>query len=926
MNTITKSLIGLIAFTALAVSCAKIDDLSNYNAIKGLEIISHTPAAMELSGAQIEADIIYIDIDFGEYLFPLRFHATPIFDDNIDRIIGIDFSQELTFETLDSELLFFVMAPSGLTRRYTLKPRVSPLDKNVALSRFFIIKEQEPSDMLISEEGVTISLTENGERRDTLKIFTVNGSYPLTIRPEFNIAETSRFGDILSPDGAVQPFNNGNTPLLFESADAAFKLQVISESGLENSWNIVVRHALSVSGSDDASTPEEREGSDINPRTITAVPKGNATFVIDEIFVNNITENILLILKKSGAEITFPLEVQVQFPTLNGVQLIGLVQSEIITFDNWDDEKTFYLLDTESCVSRLWKIKLKEWKASDKEVLSFNYTYTAAQVLVGLQMRPCITLDLTQTTINPFTGDIYLCMTAVNNGLISSSWKLTLNNLQIAVSDGATLEPLPAFEWNGNNSWQMPISFKVIAQDGTEKIWRVNVRDMRNYTPSDGCELTGLTIVRHTPNFAVFDIYEPITIDAAERIVTLKLYDDDGVYPLSVWVQCDISPFARITSQDGGTAPLIFDDENSEQIITIIAEDETTSSDWTIRLQPPPREAQAKVETFRVTSVSQGVQLDQVTINDEKGSIRLIVYNAVDFPLEVTYVMTISKKATASIPLRGTFMVNSYTDIQSFVVTAEDGSTRNWNVRLVYEPQLTNWILDVWSNLSGYREPVGWATANNSFVTGTTEVAGSPASGSAAQMRTSSPPIINSIASGSLFLGSFDRTNVLAGMSDPNRLTFFGIPFATSGKILGMEFDAIYLPGSLYINGTDRELASSTIELVKPKQGQENATFCYHGLKSDGTPHPDNTAEAVARAKVELGNSPGTAWNGADITVISNTNWTKVQVLFNYPSGQMPSFTHLHIVFSSSAQGDSFRGVVGSTLRVDNIKILYEED
>jgi len=40
----------------------------------------------------------------------------------------------------------------------------------------------------------------------------------------------------------------------------------------------------------------------------------------------------------------------------------------------------------------------------------------------------------------------------------------------------------------------------------------------------------------------------------------------------------------------------------------------------------------------------------------------------------------------------------------------------------------------------------------------------------------------------------------------------------------------------------------------------------------------------------------------------------------------MPSFTHLHIVFASSAQGDAFRGVSGSYLRVDNVRILYAEE
>jgi len=152
------------------------------------------------------------------------------------------------------------------------------------------------------------------------------------------------------------------------------------------------------------------------------------------------------------------------------------------------------------------------------------------------------------------------------------------------------------------------------------------------------------------------------------------------------------------------------------------------------------------------------------------------------------------------------------------------------------------------------------------------------------------------------------------------------MPLKTSGKILGIRFDAIYSPGARFISGTDRELGSCTIELLKPKPGQEHVEFIYHGVDAQGIPHRTNTADFVAHTKIVLGDLPGTAWNGKDITVVSNTTWTPVQILFDYPGGNMPDFTHLHVVFASSAQGNLFRGVSGSTLKIDNIRILYEEE
>ena len=920
----------LAAAVAGMASCAKIDDLSDFNELKGLKIVSHWPPAMELSGAQVEGDVVYIGVDFGEYLFPLTLHAQPLFDGEIDMISGLDFSQELVFETSESEKSFYVMAPSGMPRAYKIKPRVTPLEKNVALSRSFTLKGQEPAGMLISEEGVVINLTQEGERRDTLKIFTVNGAYPVGITPQFSIAATSHFGEITAPDGTVHPFNNGNTPLLFENAEAVYKLQVISESGLDNIWNIVMCHTPSVSGNDGVSTFEQREGSDIDPRNFSALPQGYDPSVVDEIFVDNSIEDIVLVLK---GNITFPIEMEMQFSKLEGVQAIDLEKSAAtqsassetftVTLAGWNDVKTFYLLDTDACVSRLWQISLKEWKASDCEVLSFGYTYTVATV----SSRPSCTLETDQTVIYP-TGDIYLYMSALNSAT-SSSWRLTLENLQINVSEGATLGTLPSFVWSGNNSYLTSKEFKVIAQDGTEKMWRVNIRDMRSHTPSAACALTDFEIARYAPNYAVFDGFEPVTMDVAQRTITLKLSDDDGIYPLSVWPRCEISPFAAITSQNGGVDPLVFENADSEQTLTVVAEDGTTTSDWTLKLLPPVREVQANVEGFNVTSMSG--QLKQVTKNEEKGTIRIWLGAAPAFPLNITYIMTVSKKSTASIPLRGTFTVNSYQDIQSFTVTAQDGSKRDWKILVVYEPQLTNGSLDTWSG-SGYsKAPVGWATANTSVLAGlittigTTEIAGNPSSGSAAQIETKST--LGNLASGSLFLGTFDNGNAMTyGTSDPIRLTFFGLPLSTSGKILGVQFDVTYKPGAEFISGTNRELGSCVVELVKPIPGQEGASFVYHGADATGTQHNLNTAEPVAHAQAVMGNSSGTSWNGLDITVVSQTVWTTVQLLFNYPGGVMPYFTHLHLVFGSSAQGDKFTGVSGSTLKVDNIKILYEEE
>jgi len=300
--------------------------------------------------------------------------------------------------------------------------------------------------------------------------------------------------------------------------------------------------------------------------------------------------------------------------------------------------------------------------------------------------------------------------------------------------------------------------------------------------------------------------------------------------------------------------------------------------------------------------------------------------------------MTISDRATATVSLGGTFNFSTFRQRHTFRITAEDGTTtQDWTVRLIYEPQLFNWNLDSWSLGSAAINvfPHGWATANfraaGMFdVENTTRVAGNPASGGAAQLRTNAAPIIGRPGAGTLFLGTFDASNAVTFQNDPIRITRFGLPFGTSGHIRGISVDVKYQAGATFIPGTTyHELGSATIELVKPDPSRPAGTpWVYHGHHTAGHPHDLNTAIRVANREMLFGNTPGVAWTGESIKVVSPTEWTTVEILFDFPGGVMPDFTHLSIVFSSSARGDLLNnnGVNGSTLTIDNIRILYKEE
>jgi len=949
--------ISLVALLVILPSCYRIEEMSDFNQVHTLDILSFSSETieiggftrmMEIGGTQVEIDVIYIDVEFGEHLFPLRFYANPIIQGEIDRVIGIDFSEELVLETPDCELRFYVMAISGLSRVYTIRTRIVPLENNVSISRFFQIVNVEPA-MLVSEQGVISG--------DTLRMFTIGGSGPVTITPRFQtVAESTYFSDITSPTDVVQLFANGEMPLSFNRPEDAHRLRVVSESGIESTWHIMVYHTPMATGAAEL-------GAELDERDVSTASQ-TENFEVQNTFVNVDAGEILLAIRDAAPEPTgFPLEVVVVLDVPSGLQVVGLENtasfarttafSASFVFEGWDDEHIFYVLDTETFVSRQWRVVLQEVKSSENIVLDFQYTFSASTVTFWspeeqrLDEGPAATLSVERTTI--FSrgingGDIFLAMVDLNNAYVGDgrldNWELTLNVEHIATSNRATIGELPSFVWTGNGGWGTPQSFEVIAQDGSVRTWLVHIEDVYNRVPYADAELKTLTITNHAPSFAVFDAV-PVTISSEQRVVTLNLVEDHNAYPLQVWFSADLSTRAQIMTQNNGTGPLVFQNENDTQTITVRAEDGTIV-DWTVRLQPPSRSAEAQVLTFNVSNVSGAFMLANTTTTIHPESreirIRLTSPNPIATSPVITYAMTISDRATATVSLGGTFNFSTFRQRHTFRITAEDGTTtQDWTVRLIYEPQLFNWNLDSWSLGSAAINvfPHGWATANfraaGMFdVENTTRVAGNPASGGAAQLRTNAAPIIGRPGAGTLFLGTFDASNAVTFQNDPIRITRFGLPFGTSGHIRGISVDVKYQAGATFIPGTTyHELGSATIELVKPDPSRPAGTpWVYHGHHTAGHPHDLNTAIRVANREMLFGNTPGVAWTGESIKVVSPTEWTTVEILFDFPGGVMPDFTHLSIVFSSSARGDLLNnnGVNGSTLTIDNIRILYKEE
>ncbi len=170
------------------------------------------------------------------------------------------------------------------------------------------------------------------------------------------------------------------------------------------------------------------------------------------------------------------------------------------------------------------------------------------------------------------------------------------------------------------------------------------------------------------------------------------------------------------------------------------------------------------------------------------------------------------------------------------------------------------------------------------------------------------------IAAGNLFLGRFDASKAMKSLSEALQATMFGIPF--DHKPIRMTGYYKYHPGEMYIDKNYKEQPSKTdagdiyAVLYRNHDARGNALVLYG----------DNvltSSQIVAIARI-----PKTE---------TTSEWTFFDLPFVYTEEIDPTLLEnrgysLIVCFSSSIDGASFSGAIGSELFVDQVTIYTEKE
>jgi hypothetical protein len=427
-------------------------------------------------------------------------------------------------------------------------------------------------------------------------------------------------------------------------------------------------------------------------------------------------------------------------------------------------------------------------------------------------------------------------------------------------------------------------------------------------------EIYGLKIKNIQSNEGILIAEPEVRIEPDNHTVWIDLPSVQGISSITMEVEWELPAGAGIQEP---SQIMAFSTLTENKVFTIT--NGSSVQPWTIRLNFPPLSNEAEILSFDINRISGGTifSKEKFRINPQTGTIRLLMEDVV-FPFTIEPEITLSEGASLEgISSFQPVSFNHWEEIISFYVKAESGLMKQWQIELLPAPQLQDPLFLYWKEAAWYSSrpnpsggrlkdsiPVYWSTANNSVVQGTSR-AGIGEKREGVKLTTSKNiSFVKAIAAGTVFLGKFNFN--LSDVGEPKKMTNFGIPF--TAKPVAVEVEVEYTAGPVLerlnkeadrfeVIPDDKDRGIVWVELLH-WNGQ--GSYSYHG-------DPVSSITVLGRGEYELEDTNG---------------MINIKIPVNYYNHTLKP-THITVVMSSGSRGDDFIGAVGSTLKVNNVRLLY---
>lgn len=307
-------------------------------------------------------------------------------------------------------------------------------------------------------------------------------------------------------------------------------------------------------------------------------------------------------------------------------------------------------------------------------------------------------------------------------------------------------------------------------------------------------------------------------------------------------------------------------------------------------------------------------------INTDTRTITIAMPAQADLTAIVPLSIEISNLATIQ---PGTDVIQNFSEPVIYTVTAEDGTNAIWTINTETaqsNPQLPNSNFDLWYAVSDYWQPgqssqnTVWDTANRGVaIAGDANTVREDLGNGdfAVKMTSVAAPLVVRMAAATLFTGKF--TSGFPSVTNPRSNIDFGTPF--SGRPTAFKIDYRYIPGASYEDANGNTLSGSDqcdMYILLQQRDGDVVQRIGTGWFRNATAEPSwTTIEVPIKYRQLTADDP--EFEYANIRTDEGEVWGNPQA----------TPTHIVVVFSSSALGDSFTGAIGSELWLNNLELIY---
>jgi len=641
-------ILALLILSHLA-GCVKVSSLDDRASVASCLITDVFPEAVVFNEPVIEEDAIVLPMDYGKYEFPVTVTLDIQTAQAIDKILGMDTGNTLVFEDHETMRRIHLIAQSGVVHTYSIRIEVAPRSDQAAVTAARLTA-YSPAEFPLAGE-VVVDIVEN-----EIGIYALKGApLPLTIGLELD----------LSPGAALEkPGKNGNFTI--DAYDTSIPFTVVAESGKKELWHI---RLIGVVLAEDASQTDREPWERMAPGGALEIAFKPGEVECVGITADLQTSRYKVSVRDNG--IPFPWKALVGFKMNPYVVPIHHDTLEEFTIQNWEDKRTFYLVDILSRQARAWELVWQQWLNPANLLESFvigEYSSQNNQIRLG------------EPRIDTLNSLVEIPLVEGND------FPLQITSRQVTLSEDATydLPPVLTFE-----SYRTVVPFSVTSQSGNRRDW---IMRLDPWFETEARILSFVVDSYNSRENLVKLESNTATIDPDTRTVTLVLksgYD----FPLILNAfSMELSP--KATLQETFPEGILFPAINDIISLTIVAESGDVT-EWKLQLADERTEnLEALVMDYHITGYQGTSQtehnislLEEGVVDSLNHTVTLVISDwSSKMPLTVDGVLNVSKNAVlgGEITTRQHRVVfNSTGQKYRFSVTSESGTnTTSWTLQL----------------------------------------------------------------------------------------------------------------------------------------------------------------------------------------------------------------------------------------------------